>query len=135
MSYVFDSSSIYLLLGKGKISILGGNYTTFLAKFELGNIVWKEVLLHRRISEEEGLRLISFISKLLSAMNLEDIDSVEVEKVAVDYGITFYDASYVWLAMSLDLPLVSDDIKLRNSLKDKKKLKVLSSEDIKMGEL
>ena len=29
---------------KGKIELLGGNYTVFLAKFELGNIVWKEVV-------------------------------------------------------------------------------------------
>jgi hypothetical protein len=26
---------------KGKIELLGGNYTVFLAKFELGNIVWE----------------------------------------------------------------------------------------------
>lgn len=129
MSYVFDSSSIYALLTKGKIELLGGNYTVFLAKFELGNIVWKEVLLHKRISREEGLRLLSFISKVLNTMNLEDVNCKETEEIAMDYGTTFYDASYVWLARKLDLPLVTEDNKLRKAVE--RELKVLSTKDIK----
>ena len=127
MSYVFDSSSIYALLSKA--SVLGGNYTVFLAKFELGNIVWKEVLLHKRISREEGLRLLSFISKVLNTMNLEDVNCKETEEIALNYGITFYDASYVWLARKLDLPLVTEDNKLREAVE--RELKVLSTKDIK----
>lgn len=128
MSYVFDSSSIYSLLTQGKIGLLGGNYTVFLAKFELGNVVWKEVFLHKRISREEGLRLISFISNVLDTMNLEDVNCKESEEIALDYGITFYDASYVWLARKLDLPLITEDNKLREAVK--KDLKVLSTKDI-----
>ncbi|MQL54275.1 type II toxin-antitoxin system VapC family toxin [Acidianus ambivalens] len=128
MSYVFDSSSIYSLLTKGKIELLGGNYTVFLAKFELGNIVWKEVFLHKRISREEGLRLLSFISKVLNTMNLEDVNCKETEEIALDYGITFYDASYVWLARKLDLPLITEDNKLRKAVE--KDLKVLSVDEI-----
>jgi len=126
---VFDSSSIYALLTKGKIELLGGNYTVFLAKFELGNIVWKEVLLHKRISREEGLRLLSFISKVLNTMNPEDVNCKETEEIALNYGITFYDASYVWLARKLDLPLVTEDNKLRKAVE--RELKVLSAKDIK----
>ncbi|ADX81914.1 PIN domain-containing protein [Sulfolobus islandicus] len=129
MSYVFDSSSIYALLTKGKIELLGGNYTVFLAKLELGNIVWKEAFLHKRISREEGLRLLSFISKVLNTMNLEDVNCKETEEIALDYGITFYDASYVWLARKLDLPLITEDNKLRKAVE--KDLKVLSTKDIK----
>jgi len=126
---VFDSSSIYTLLTKGKIEPLGGNYTVFLAKFELGNIVWKEVFLHKRITREEGLRLLFFISKVLNTMNLEDVNCIEAEEIAIDFGITFYDASYVWLARKLDLPLVSEDNRLRKALG--KKLEVLSVDEIK----
>ncbi|MEJ2775380.1 type II toxin-antitoxin system VapC family toxin [Sulfolobaceae archaeon RB850M] len=129
MSYVFDSSSIYALLTKGKIELLGGNYTVFLAKLELGNIVWKEVFLHKRLSREEGLRLLSFISKVLNSMNLEDVNCKETEEIALDYGITFYDASYVWLARKLDLPLVTEDNKLREAVE--RELKVLSVDEIK----
>jgi predicted nucleic acid-binding protein len=129
LSYVFDSSSIYALLTKGKIELLGGNYTVFLAKLELGNIVWKEVFLHKRISREEGLRLLSFISKVLNTMNLEDVNCKETEEIALDYDITFYDASYVWLARKLDLPLVTEDNKLRKAVE--RELKVLSVDEIK----
>jgi Predicted nucleic acid-binding protein, contains PIN domain len=114
---------------KGKIELLGGNYTVILAKFELGNIVWKEVFLHKRISREEGLRLLSFISKVLNTMNLEDVNCKETEEIALNYGITFYDASYVWLARKLDLPLVTEDNKLRKAVE--RELKVLSTKDIK----
>ena len=114
---------------KGKIELLGGNYTVFLAKLELGNIVWKEVLLHKRINREEGLRLLSFISKVLNTMNLEDVNCKETEEIAMDYGITFYDASYVWLARKLDLPLVTEDNKLRKAVE--RELKVLSVDEIK----
>jgi len=117
------------LLTKGKIEPLGGNYTVFLAKFELGNIVWKEVFLHKRMTREEGLRLLFFISKVLNTMNLEDVNCIEAEEIAIDFGITFYDASYVWLARKLDLPLVSEDIRLREALG--KKLEVLSVDEIK----
>jgi predicted nucleic acid-binding protein len=126
---VFDSSSIYALLTKGKIELFGGNYTVSLAKFELGNIVWKEVFLHKRISREEGLRLLSFISKVLNTMNLEDVNCKETEEIALDYGITFYDASYVWLARKLDLPLVTEDNRLRKAVE--RELKVLSVDEIK----
>jgi len=44
-SYVFDSSSIYTPLKRGVPKIVGGNYTVTLAKFELGNVVWKEAFL------------------------------------------------------------------------------------------
>jgi len=128
LSYVFDSSSIYALLTKGKIELLGGNYTVSLAKFELGNIVWKEVFLHKRINREEGLRLLSFISKVLNTMNLEDVNCKETEEIAMDYGITFYDASYVWLARKLDLPLITEDNKLRKAVE--RELKVLSVDEI-----
>ncbi|AGJ62249.1 Hypothetical Protein SiL_0792 [Sulfolobus islandicus LAL14/1] len=40
-----------------------------------------------------------------------------------------YDASYVWLARKLDLPLITEDNKLRKAVK--KDLKVLSTKDIK----
>jgi predicted nucleic acid-binding protein len=127
LSYVFDSSSIYALLSKP--SVLGGNYTITLAKFELGNTVWKEVFLHRRISREEGLKLISFISNVLDIMNLEDVNSAEDVEIATDYGITFYDASYVWLARKLNLPLVTQVNKLMKAVEGK--LEVLSTKDVK----
>jgi len=61
-------------------------------------------------------------------MNLEDVNCTEAEEIAMDYGITFYDASYVWLARKLNLPLVTEDNRLRKAVE--KKLEILSVDEI-----
>ncbi|BDC17797.1 type II toxin-antitoxin system VapC family toxin [Acidianus sp. HS-5] len=128
MSYVFDASSIFRLIVEKRIALLGGNYTVPLVKFELGNAVWKEVILHKRLSDDEGLKLINFISKVLETMNVIDVDEVKVEKVALDYKISYYDASYVQLSMDLSLPIVTEDKKLTDKVKSK--VNVLSVNEI-----
>ncbi|RLI96776.1 MAG: toxin VapC, partial [Candidatus Aenigmatarchaeota archaeon] len=42
MSYLFDTSAIFRAIKEGKIEILAGNYTIELARYELGNAIWKE---------------------------------------------------------------------------------------------
>ena len=128
MSYVFDASSIYTLIKKGMMAALRGNFTTRLASFELGNAVWKDVVLLKKITREDGLNLMAFVARVLNSMVVVDVDSVEVLKVATDYKVTFYDASYVWLAQELELPLVTEDNKLRAAVGDK--IRVMSAADI-----
>ncbi|MDT7862742.1 MAG: type II toxin-antitoxin system VapC family toxin [Saccharolobus sp.] len=129
MSYVFDSSSIYKAFLFNKLSILGGNYTVILSKFELGNVIWKEVTIFKRITKDEGEKLYQFLLKVLETMNLEDVNYDEVEKIAIKNGISFYDASYVWLARNLSLPLITEDEKLRK--KAGGFVSVMSLEEIK----
>ncbi|BFI74477.1 type II toxin-antitoxin system VapC family toxin [Sulfurisphaera ohwakuensis] len=119
MSYVFDASSIFKLIAEKKVSLLGGNFTVPLAKFELGNAVWKEVISYKRLKEDEGLELINLISKVLDVMNIIDVDEIKVEKVALHYRISYYDASYVQLSIDLSLPLVTEDKKLMEKVKGK----------------
>ncbi|WP_016730277.1 type II toxin-antitoxin system VapC family toxin [Saccharolobus islandicus] len=113
MSYVFDSSSIYKAFSFNKLSILGGNYTAILSKFELGSVIWKKVTIFKRITEDEGEKLYQFLLKVLETMNLEDVKYNEVEKIGIKNRISFYDSSYVWLARNLSLPLITEDEKLR----------------------
>ncbi|ACP36460.1 conserved hypothetical protein [Sulfolobus islandicus Y.G.57.14] len=129
MSYVFDSSSIYKAFSFNKLSILGGNYTAILSKFELGNVIWKEVTIFKRITEDEGEKLYQFLLKVLETMNLEDLKYNEVEKIGIKNRISFYDASYVWLARNLSLPLITEDEKLRKKVSGF--VNVMSLEEIK----
>jgi hypothetical protein len=99
MSYVFDSSSIYSAIKLVVLGVLGGNYTVKLAEYELSNIIWKEVSLFRRITKEEGIKLLLITKDILSTMNIEEIDEIKVGELAMDYNLTFYDASYLWLAI------------------------------------
>ncbi|BCU69982.1 type II toxin-antitoxin system VapC family toxin [Stygiolobus caldivivus] len=128
MSYVFDASSIIRLISEKRVGVLGGNYTVPLAKFELGNTVWKYVILHKTLSEDEGLRLINIISEVLTTMDVIDVDEVEVEKVALTYKLSFYDASYVQLAIGLSLPLVTEDKKLKEKVRGK--INVTSADEV-----
>ncbi|MEM2148079.1 MAG: hypothetical protein QXJ94_05695 [Candidatus Bathyarchaeia archaeon] len=41
MKYLFDSSAIFKAIKENKINLLIGNYTLELARYELGNILWK----------------------------------------------------------------------------------------------
>jgi hypothetical protein len=45
MKYLFDSSAIFRAIKENKIDLLTGNYTLELARYELGNIVWKDYFL------------------------------------------------------------------------------------------
>jgi predicted nucleic acid-binding protein len=77
-----------------------------LLRFELANICWKKI---RRHPEKRDA--------LLAALGLaDDLEIYEVEvrygevvELAEREGLTAYDASYLWLARSLDLGLVTLD--------------------------
>ena len=92
-------------------------------------VIWKEVTIFKRITEDEGERLYQFLLKVLETMNLEDVNYYEVEKIVIKNGISFYDASYVWLARNLSLPLITEDEKLRK--KASGFISLMSLEEIK----
>ncbi len=113
MKYVFDSSAIFGLVSKNRIELLPGSSTIKLAHYELGNIIWKEVHVHKRITEREGTSILSSIYKLLSTLEVSDTEEgAGVISIALMLGITFYDASYVYEARQLGVPLVTLDEKL-----------------------
>ena len=45
MKSLFDSSAIFRAVKENKIEFLAGNYTLELARYELGNIIWKDMRL------------------------------------------------------------------------------------------
>jgi predicted nucleic acid-binding protein len=77
-----------------------------LLRFELANICWKKIGRHPEKRDA-----------LLAALGLaDDLEIYEVEvrygevvELAEREGLTAYDASYLWLARSLDLSLVTLD--------------------------
>jgi predicted nucleic acid-binding protein len=80
-----------------------------LLRFEVTNTAWKKIRRHAKQADliEAGLRL---------ALELEisyvDVDHESVLDLAVEKGMTAYDASYVWLARTLKAPLVTLDERL-----------------------
>lgn len=78
-------------------------------EYEVGNTCWKKC---RRYPEQAtGLRA-AFKAMREMHLQLHDVDADGVLALAESAGITYYDASYLWLANLLAVPLISLDQRL-----------------------
>jgi len=120
MSYLFDASAIFKAIKEGKIEILSGNHTIELARYELGNVLWKEQTLHRKIQAKEAEKLAKTIKDIFKLLNVLNIACYEEEilALAIKANLTFYDASYVHLSLKRNLTLVTEDANLTNKAKN-----------------
>jgi predicted nucleic acid-binding protein len=114
MKCLFDSSAIFRVIKENKINVLIGNYTLELARYELGNIVWKDFVLQTKISEQESKLMIKAIKHTLNIMEVLSIASGEEEilETAMKLKITFYDACYAYFAKAKELQLITEDSRL-----------------------
>ncbi len=114
MKYLFDSSAIFRAVKENKIEFLAGNYTVELARYELGNIIWKDCVLFAKVSEQEAKMMEKTINHTLNLMDLIEIAGCEEEilDTAIKLKITFYDASYAYFAKAKDLRLITEDARL-----------------------
>ncbi len=114
MKYLFDSSAIFRAIKENKIETLAGNYTLELARYELGNTIWKDCTLQAKISEQEAKTLTQAVKHTLNLMNVLEIAGSEEEilDTAIQLKITFYDAAYAQLAKEKELHLITEDTRL-----------------------
>ncbi|MEM1627205.1 MAG: type II toxin-antitoxin system VapC family toxin [Sulfolobaceae archaeon] len=109
--FLLDASAIYpILIHIDKID-LSRTYILPLTFYEVGNAIWKEYYFRRRVKDPVTLSVL--FQKLLRKFKLlENPPMEEVMKVAVQKGLTFYDASYAYSAEVNGLTLVSEDKEL-----------------------
>ena len=114
MKYLFDSSAIFRAIKENKIEFLTGNYTLELARYELGNIIWKDYALQAKVSEQESKMMAKAIKQSLTIMDVIGIAGSEEEilDTAIQLKITFYDASYAYFAKAKELILITEDFRL-----------------------
>jgi predicted nucleic acid-binding protein len=114
MKYLFDSSAIFRAIKENRIEVLAGNYTLELARYEIGNILWKNFALLNRTTKEELSDLAKLVKQILSVMDILQIECTEEEitTIATEMKITFYDASYAYQAHKNNLKLVTEDAEL-----------------------
>jgi len=114
MKYLFDASAIFKAIKENKIEALAGNYTIELARYELGNILWKEHTLHATLSEQEAKALAKTVNHTLSIMGIiETVDyEEEILQTAINQKITYYDASYAHIAKTKQLKFITEDTRL-----------------------
>ncbi len=126
MNLLFDSSAILNTvrnMGGNAISILKSNYILTLTIYEIGNAIWKEAKLQKRIGLNEALILLNNISRILDKMEMIVIDNpAKVLRVAYLMRITYYDASYITATAENNLILVTDDRKLLNKIGEREEI-------------
>ena len=86
-------------------------YEPTLLAYELASIARKKIFqnpgLHTSIIEALG-------RALTADMNWADVDYMETLNLAVESGLTTYDASYLYVAQSLEIGLLTFDDQLRS---------------------
>ncbi|MEM0050350.1 MAG: type II toxin-antitoxin system VapC family toxin [Candidatus Bathyarchaeia archaeon] len=112
--YLYDASAILNHVKRGELRVFLGGHTLDLAIYEVANAVWKECYLLGKIKIETAYKVIELISGIFNVLNLHSVKGFEKEvmDIAVKEGVTFYDASYMYIAMRNKLTLVTDDRKL-----------------------
>ncbi|VAX37664.1 hypothetical protein MNBD_UNCLBAC01-1658 [hydrothermal vent metagenome] len=125
---IFDTSSFYLALRKEKSHLLKNTINQSLIKYEIGNVIWKEVDLIKSISKTEGLTILIFVHKIFKTMNIIEPNPQNISTLATDLNITYYDASFIQLAKEKQMPLITEDKKLKKSAN--KVVTALSLKDI-----
>ena len=118
MKYLFDSSAIFKAVKENKIDSLIGNYTLELARYELGNILWKNYFLQAKATDQEIKTLAKIIKQTLNLMEITHINCTEEEilETATKLKITFYDAAYVHHAKAKGLSLITEDLQLQKKV-------------------
>jgi predicted nucleic acid-binding protein len=115
---LFDANAIYRLIRdfpETAPDILGQGATSHLAYYELGNALWKESFLLKRISKEEAEKSLDFLYKILERMQVIALNSnmgSSVLDTAFKLKLTFYDSAYLAEANKTAKVLVTDDKKL-----------------------
>jgi predicted nucleic acid-binding protein len=116
--YLFDSNIIYKLIRETPekaIDKLIEGTTIRLAYYELGNALWRESRLLKRISIAEAQKSLSLMYAMLARMEVADIEAVagdQILETANKLGLTFYDSAYLVEACKRNAILVTDDTKL-----------------------
>lgn len=113
---LFDTSSIINLCGNGREGLLYSEYTLPLAIYEVGNAIWRQVYISKAITLDEGIKTLDAVVGVFETMKkIAPEDPVEVLKLAVTEGLTYYDAAYFYTAMKDNLTLVTDDARLQKA--------------------
>ena len=101
-----------------RLSVIDPGWITVnLFRYELGNVAWKMVRFGKKWSEERAMDAMKMASALLTEVET-NLHWSEVMALALKQQVSYYDASYVWLAQSRGLPLYSRDERLRRKCPD-----------------
>ena len=113
--YLIDTSALYPLLISGVAFNVEECAVSSLTEYEVGNVLWRE---NKQKKLKDPTRIAAIFSEALGPLRKIEIDSLaNVLAVAIERNLTFYDASYAYLAEKENLRLVTQDIDLLKKCK------------------
>ena len=114
MKPLIDASSIYEAARIGRTYELDGLYTVEIARYEIGNTLWKHTSLLGSYSIEESAEMIQLFMDIFYVMRFLQLEGHEkgVLELASELKIPYYDASYIYFALKRELSLVTEDAQM-----------------------
>ena len=108
--FLIDTSALYPLLISGIPFNAEECAISSLTEYEIGHVLWRE---NQQKKLKDPARIAAIFSDALAPLRKFEIDSLSnVLEVAIGRRLTFYDASYAYLAEKENLKLVTADIDL-----------------------
>ena len=101
-----DSAEVVSLLGEAEI------YAPTLLSYELASIALKKI---SRYPEQREALLQAVALSLAMDIRLMEVNGMEVVDLALETGLTVYDASYLYLSRNLGIELITFDRMLRDA--------------------
>ncbi len=117
LRYLIDASALYTLLKRRRdivVEIIDASAIIDLTKYEIGNALWVEwrrgLIENPKRTMRGWMKLLSFIREI--QLDRGELD--EVEDLALELSLPFYDASYIYIARRMGLTLLTDDVEMRD---------------------
>jgi predicted nucleic acid-binding protein len=105
--YLIDTSALYPILISGKPFNAKECAVSYLTEYEIGNVLWRE---NQQKKLKNPARIATIFSEILAPLRKLEVDSLtKVLEIAIDRHLTYYDASYAYLAEKENLKLVTAD--------------------------
>ena len=122
---LLDANSILLFTRAGMVPVDDDETsvsTTAIAAYELGNAVWKDLHLFKKLTEGEARLLLTAFHETLLRLRVEPqlelAERLNILANANRCDLSFYDSSYLTAAMRLEATLVTEDVSLKKASKE-----------------
>ena len=113
--YLIDTSALYPILVSGVPFNAEECAVSSLMEYEIGNVLWRE---NQQKKLKDPRRIATIFSEVLRPLRKMEIDSLaNVLAVAIERYLTFYDASYAYMAEKENMKLVTQDTDLLKKCK------------------
>ena len=113
--YLIDTSALYPILVSGVAFNAEECAVSSLTEYEIGNALWRE---SQQKKLKDPKRVATIFSEAIRPLRKMEIDSIaNVLAVAIERRLTFYDASYAYLAEKENMRLVTQDTDLLKKCK------------------